>query len=120
MFTDILTLTPRQRKKLTRMAFALFTDWYEVSTDMAPVKIDKYIKASKAGEFVYFYKDDGPLRIHWFQFCVGHLAPKIEDTLSTRHKDGSLRYQRSLSQLSIGFGVHPVDFLYKEFKLIKK
>lgn len=68
--------------------------------------------------------------IHWFEFCMTHLAEKIIAVYIT-NKDGDKIYKRTLNDdlskfyleslnFSRGYNKqHPVDYLYSEFKKLK-
>ena len=50
-----------------------------------------------------------PIYIHWFEFCMTHLAEKV------------FIQDESLNDYLLTFNVskHPVDYLYEEFKKLK-
>lgn len=93
--------------KLIEMALKLFPKWYEVQDKGNSITIENYIPAANYGDFICFYKDCGTNRMHWFQFCVVHLIPKLGLDRGTILK-GFFEYFKYESM---------VDYLYKHFKM---
>jgi len=64
------------------------------------------------------------LNIHWFEFCMTHLAPKITNGKTyyifcdrcNSHKHNKFEYSKEFIEKYLQ---HPVDYLYEQFKLLK-
>lgn len=117
-----IKLTLEQVENLLEMVKDLFPNVSEGGPTL--IKVDKYIRASDGGLFIYFHRDDGPIRIHWFEFCLKILASEISFKQAC---DGpgttiDLRFGFNLRRFLHAVILeenHPVDYLYKEYKLWK-
>jgi hypothetical protein len=128
-----IQLTKKQRDKLLEMCKALFPEYTNVyfridskSSLIYPIEgmVDNNIlrMGSFSGEL--------DLSIHWFEFCLTHLAEKIIATYKvnqltqriykrTLNDDLSKFYLESLD-FSRGFNKqHPINYLYEKFKKLK-
>lgn len=92
-------------------------------------------------EHVQFFKKDKEkpktFSIHWFELCLLHIAPKLADLIQQAidedtDEDDPIEYKYDWSEWCTSEGVvscifhymnqdnmHPIDILYKEFKLLK-
>jgi len=112
-----IKLTKRQEKKLLKMCKKLFPEY--------DFRIQKEIFGKELS--VQFGKKTNDLyenSIHWFEFCYGILLSKIFNHKDYPHShigdddsDGRIDFSHEFSWF-VKF--HPVDYLYKHFKLLKK
>ena len=54
--------------------------------------------------------------IHWFEFCIMHLATALYNKLDNPNRGFTILYYRGMIAQEVE---HPVDFLYDEFKKLK-
>lgn len=120
-----LTLTTEHISKLLEMCKTLFLEIKHWSFDTQSLDIGSYIEEvnerrisnhlflSKFDESPY---DDG-IFIHWYEFCVTHLATKLYNslkynTVGSNNHTTIVTYRGYICQEAN----HPIDFLYEEFK----
>lgn len=121
-----LELTEDQKNKLLEMCKVLFPEMFTLT-----IQNNGYLNYSEIGKTIDY--DD---KIHWFEFCMGTLAAKIDNLYFTHNKekleskDDNIRItawdRRPYHDLWSGFNFgalkpkgHPVDYLYKQFKELK-
>ena len=92
-----IELTKEQESKLLEMFRVLFPEYF-----VPNIQADGYINVAKTIE-----SSDYISLIHWFEFCITKLWLKISS--HTYHNPLALR-------AIILERLHPVDYLYKEFK----
>ena len=106
-----LKLTKQHKSKLLEMCKILFPEYFY--WDLNYHIISAYIN----GNDNEIYEDeDYDLAIHWFEFCMLNLAPKILP-IFTDMKNFYAGLNESNEDKS--FNKHPIDYLYKEFKKLK-
>lgn len=102
-----IRVTEEHEKKLLEMARKLFPKYTILPWNLQGKRAyDKgYIKYWKES-------DKGASFMHWFEFCMIHLATKLakkgHNALSLNHYSNLIQYK-----------IHPIDYLYTEFKKIK-
>lgn len=128
-----IELTEEHKSKLLEMCKVLFPDY----------KFYFYHPLLKTNMLVGFLRtndsdtyDNCDIFIHWFEFCMGTLAAKIDDMYFTHNKEklesknDNIRItawdRRPYHDLWSGFNFgalkpksHPVDYLYQEFLKLK-
>lgn len=124
-----IELTEDQKNRLLEMCKALFPEYH---------KWCFYHPISKANMIVAFKKDNDSdlydncdIFIHWFEFCMTHLAEKIfnpKDRNTAIIKNNFEAFYMEMNAYSWfiqdpgvreSFADHPVDYIYKEFKKLK-
>lgn len=91
-----IELTKKHKAKLLEMCNKLFKKEIHGLTIQEDNGFLNYSDTSKTVDY-----DD---RIHWFEFCMTHLAEKIDCDLAH-----NIIYMKK----------HPIDYLYEEFKKLK-
>ena len=101
-----LTLNQKQKEKLLKMCKALFPE-YSIKT-----------KLSVCGNILFGNGIDkkSTLKIHWFEFCITHLATILYNKLDSPYRGFSILYYRGMIAQE---AKHPIDYLYDEFKKLK-
>ena len=56
------------------------------------------------------------INIHWFEFCMTHLADKMLQLGELPNYDNKLDYEFNSILQSSWWESHPIDYLYEEFK----
>lgn len=130
----LIKLTENHKSKLLEMCKILFPEYEHIqirnyySMSDYVFQIDKPDGSENNGfdaiEFLtekgYQYEiedyDGKGYSIHWFEFCMTHLAEKILDNSCGDISTSELGY------FSCGpiKEIHPVDYLYEEFKKLEK
>lgn len=101
-----IELTEEHESKLLEMCKTLFPE-YLVPT----IQSNGYINIAETE-----YSSDYIDLIHWFEFCILHLATKIYNKLDCPERGFSILYYRGyICQNSD----NPIDYLYEEFKKLK-
>jgi len=104
-----IELTEEHKTKLLEMCNELFPeDEFTFDNDYAEDGIiDRNFLGKTKNDLTW---EDKGSHFHWFEFCMTHLANKI------------LIQDEQLSDflLTINIELHPINYLYKEFKNIKK
>ena len=105
-----IEINEKQKENLLKMCKVLFPEYviYPADND-GFIEGEQWVGDQNMGE-------DRPVNefnIHWFEFCLIHLAPKILDNSCGDNETSELGY--------FGYGPdinedHPVDYLYEEFK----
>lgn len=110
-----MELTPEQIVKLNEMLSKLY------SKDI--IGIDNFLSNDNHLLFNSYHGDDGHriIDIHWFEFCLTHLASKVIFVPGKSLyycKDTYLRFTDNVMKTFFGDDkqVHPVDFLYTQFQ----
>ena len=69
---------------------------------------------------LYIMKDDkkSDIYIHWFEFCMTHLAKKIFEKTNIQTNYISEEIKKIIWNYLSNIN-HPVDYLYEEFKKLK-
>ncbi len=124
-----IELTEKHKKKLLKMVKALFPENYGDSEDT-------YIDSSGV---INLWELDSEglsegltsLEIHWFEFCLTHLAEKVinpkdeNDSTIRKNFEEFFIHMKSYSWfiqdpgLRESFAKHPIDYLYQQFKKLK-
>lgn len=122
-----IELTKEHKSKLLEMCNKLFPEYKEIIL-------------TKQKCLNFGFKDHGSyttkiadMSIHWFEFCMTHLSNKIINTywechLNQKHYKSNLLEEFSDFYLStidcntniiLNQQIHPIDYLYEEFKKLK-
>ena len=126
---ESIKLTEEHKSKLLEMCKALFPEYLEILWDSTntdnPIFTDddedlKYkCRWSIDNNLIHFLEkeswDDEEnylIEIHWFEFCMTHLADKI--LKNNYFKIGAF------SSIVLFKKNHPVDYLYEKFSKLKK
>lgn len=122
-----IELTQEHKDKLLEMCKALFPeDIFSFNNDDGE---DGIIDRNFAGDNVPFekllsWKDEGS-HFHWFEFCMTHLPVELHRYAMHEHnvepKDALRIITTNLLRFE-DFGryeIHPIDYLYNEFKKLK-
>jgi len=116
-----IELTQDQKDKLLEMAVKLFPESeFSWEYDM----YGRVLKSDFNNVFAIYDKNsESHFNIHWFEFCVVKLYPKIQ-----ANKPKTIGHAEKLME-EYGFlwdicnydftKIHPVDYLYKEFQKLK-
>jgi len=124
---EAIKLTEDHKSMLLEMCEKLFPEYpgLVVRNSMEDFNLDQddcFIELKEFGN-----SSPSDTIIHWFEFCMTHLAEKIIATY-TLSKDNERIYKRTLNDdlsklylesllFSRGFDKsHPVDYLYQQFK----
>lgn len=109
-----IKLTEDHKSKLLEMCKVLFLEYPEIRFKENHILLynkDTFnnIKNQLGKEFENILLQDYEcdIKIHWFEFCMTHLARMLM-CKNTKH----------MQQLFMGLK-HPVDYLYEEFKKLK-
>ena len=118
-----LKLTQKQKEKLLKMCKKLFPHGKARLTSKNNIKIWVLDGSGQC-------EGENLITIHWFEFCMTHLADKILDD-DREYSEGSfpstLEYFRGSVCYRLNKDAHaneianynPVDYLYKEFLKLK-
>lgn len=98
-----LSLTEEQRKKLLEMCVKLFPEYSNIYISSGLGILEGTIT------FISNNKLNTAINIYWFEFCILKLSAKL---FIKGNMNIALFLENTLN------GVHPVDYLYKEFKNI--
>ena len=125
-----IELTEEHKEKLLEMAKKLFPEYKRIEITDYQIDIDRN---HTNPIFVDLYKGELTVpfdiySIHWFEFCMTHLAekiinPKDENTSKIKKKYENL-YTDTMANwwfmqdpgLRESFALDPINWLYKEFK----
>lgn len=112
-----ITLTEDQKDKLLEMCKTLFSEYTTIPSDKNPKYISLFSQ-SNLGVFVVLSDDEKQIQenIHWLEFCMIDLVEKL---LYKENEKQSQFYLTALSYKRGVINIHPVDYLYKEFKKLK-
>ena len=104
-----IKLTEKHKSKLLEMSKVLF---FEYEWDFSFLKREGNIK-------YWDNKIKNAKFIHWFEFCMTHLADKMIELGELPSFNNKLDYEFfSILQSSL-WESHPIDYLYEEFKKLK-
>ena len=104
-----IKLSKEQKIKLLKMCKILFPEYYfQIIQDFIGFSITSL-------------KDDERMDIHWFEFCMTHLVDNLSLTFAKKEgEDDKCLKEEFLFELNdIKTSVHPIDYLYKQFKNLK-
>lgn len=112
-----IELTEEQKSKLLEMCNKLFPEYNE-------------IVLTKQKFLNFGFKDHGShtsrignMSIHWFEFCFIHIFPKLNQFYNAHQTSYflyiSIGYSKGLKSNEMNKFIHPVDYLYEEFKKLK-
>ena len=100
-----IELTEKHKSKLLEMCKTLFPEYINI-------------------QFVYKnliqFSGKNNFKIHWFEFCMTHLADKMLQLGELPNYNNKLNYEFNSILQSSWWESHPVDYLYKEFKKLKQ
>ena len=122
-----IELTEEHKSKLLEMCKVLFPEYTTIPNDKNP----KFLTINwftKQGYFIHLMDDDlkENKMIHWFEFCMTHLCVKIYNLIDKYNNDlfinmfhGSILSFTHFKESGDFVAIHPVDYLYEEFKKLK-
>jgi len=102
-----IKLTEEHKSKLLEMCKVLFPTWKAHSL----ISNEQYISDDTEN----FSESDETFSIHWFEFCVRQLIPKLfsDDDYGIFEDISDMNYAYVLINTS---EQHPIDYLYLKFK----
>lgn len=110
-----IELTEEHRSKLLEMCNKLFPEYTLILFD------DQSNYYLENEEILSFCNDNEIIQIHWFEFCMTHLAKKIIPKVTNYNLDSAYD---SLYNVIYQFWEtkhnNIVDYLYEEFKKLKQ
>lgn len=122
-----IKLTQKHKNKLIEMIKKLFPEFVKVEfcVDNSDYDQDEYEKCLQL--FIQFDGDGQEWsEIHWFEFCMTHLLEKIlnpnpeNPTRGLQKRFKEFFWETNLYAMNCNKeSLHPIDYLYEEFKLIK-
>ena len=118
-----IELTKDHKSKLLEMCKELFPEYTIYSADNDGfIEGEQWVGDQNMGE-------DRPVNefnIHWFEFCMTHLCVKIYNLIDKYNNDlfinmfhGSILSFTHFKESGDFVAIHPVDYLYEEFKKLK-
>jgi hypothetical protein len=116
-----IELTKDHKSKLLEMCKVLFPEYeFDYEPELYGRGIGQNIDClSIYGKNVYE-------NIHWFEFCMTHLCVKIYNLIDKYNNDlfinmfhGSILSFTHFKESGDFVAIHPVDYLYEEFKKLK-
>ena len=120
-----IKLTEEQKSRLLEMCNSLFPQvkWHFWESEKDDEIANDYIGYNQQvvlGEKINPWKDG--LSIHWFEFCVIHLFPKLNQWYNS-HQLLDVLYQtignsKNIEPNQINKFSHPIDQLYEKFKTL--
>ena len=121
-----IELTEEHKTRLLEMCSVLFP---EVNCYWEYEMYGRGLKQDFNSVLAVYYKDKNAYKqnlfdfnIHWFEFCMTHLMYKLSYEFSKIPNVKGRSIHIELWELNKGdyFKKHPVDYLYEEFKKLKK
>lgn len=104
----LIELTQEHKFKLLKMCKELFSEYVNYKWDVIHCTDD-----IKYNGILFMYKKNGDNdEFHWFEFCTITLWNELY--LKLGHLELKSYYELLLNNL-----IHPVDYLYEEFKKLK-
>lgn len=125
-----IELTEEHKSKLLEMCNKLFDlgDGVYTNFRFKPTHQFFLCKTKETENYIQWINDtNGKIEeIHWFEFCMTHLAEKILNPFPLNPSRGlqdkfkNFFWKTNLFAMGLDHTVnHPVDFLYEEFKKLK-
>lgn len=116
-----IKLTEKHKAKLLEMCKKLFPEYnYNKKTGYGGWTIGKnYSHSHLIGYLKNDFNDsidDPDVYIHWFEFCMTHLTKKLDLAFCDI---GDLASSLNGDTETEMFNLHPIDYLYNEFKKLK-
>ena len=108
---NAIKLTDDQESKIIEMSYGLFPE-LEIKWGGS----DGYYGGPGDYDMLRFKTDDDLDLIHWFEFCLMWLAPKILDNSHGDIETSDLGYFSYGPDVKID---HPVDYLYEKFRQLE-
>jgi hypothetical protein len=119
-----IEITKQQKDKLLEMCKALFSEYKYIQWDNQDLDIGSPLGYEKVNQFrisnhIFISKtkdaphDDG-IFIHWFEFCFNVLLNKIN------YPSNQINNSKLITDNDLINANHPIDYLYNEFKKLKK
>lgn len=110
-----IKLTEKQKDNLIEMCNKLFPEYTGI--DIRDYNDECFPISKQDAPCIFFWTNRKYEVFHWFEFCYTELAYKILDS------ENNSKYVDDCTEVDLFTGfctIHPIDFLYKEFKKIKK
>ena len=123
-----IELTEEHKSKLLQMCNKLFPNNKVDSLQFGTIKflINYYERKDPNNSKLTFGGWDEVVEIHWFEFCMTHLCVKIYNLIDEYNNDlfinmfhGSILSFTHFKESGDFVAIHPVDYLYSEFKKLK-
>jgi|694.fasta_scaffold145460_3 hypothetical protein len=123
-----IELTEEHKSKLLEMCDILFPEYIFYFHHHDEGKPDKNISYNFLPGFIFGFKkyEDGStsenyhdvdIFIHWFEFCSIYMLEKLYRSTNDLHNFMDICFRYNFTQWDpIHIRIHPVDYLYKEFK----
>lgn len=106
-----IKLTEEHKCKLLEMCNSLFPEYHSWQFGNRKIAADD--------ELWFYDKQDKFYEIHWFEFCMIHLANKLfKNKMINRDSYYNVLYNIIYQDFESEFN-HIIDYLYKEFKKLK-
>jgi len=128
-----IIVTEEHKSKLLEMCKVLFPEYGRIEIQEYAIDVDKSLPSPV---FVDLYKQHITIpfdiySIHWLEFCMTHLVEKLFNSFEEDDEDF---YDRYINEGASFYGVgvneiifvmlsskkHIIDYLYEEFKKLKK
>jgi hypothetical protein len=128
-----IIVTEEHKSKLLEMCKVLFPEYGRIEIQEYAIDVDKSLPSPV---FVDLYKQHITIpfdiySIHWFEFCITHLVEKLFNSFEEDDEDF---YDRYINEGASFYGVgvnevifvmlsskkHIIDYIYEEFKKLKK
>jgi len=110
-----IELTEEHKSKILEMCNKLFPEYNKIEID---------IEANYDGtqDYLQFTKinPSDTIFIHWFEFCMITLQQKLCKLLDKPVDLWNIELIGKLFFYTNSNGIHPIDYLYEEFKNLKK
>ncbi len=113
-----IELTEEHMSKLIEMCQVLFPEYKYcrfVESKFSEYEEGKYEYLSFFNNMLFGITDTN-VKIHWFEFCMTHLATILYNKLDSPQRGFTILYYRGMILQEAD---HPVNYLYEEFKKLK-
>ena len=123
-----IELTQEQRDKLLEMCVKLFPEYKSIQFGVTQV----FLPLNGLGlivnvQHILFHVNGTKYEtFHWFEFCFLHVFPKVQNILNAEQLSNFYYitigyYEKSNKNKNFEFKrfIHPIDYLYSEFKKLK-
>ena len=107
-----IEINNKQKENLLEMCKKLFPEYPDLQFGVKE-------KHNWSKEYLVFGLTGNEPIIHWFEFCMTHLANKMIELGELPNFNNKLDYDFFSILQSSWWESHPVDYLYKEFKKLK-
>ena len=109
-----IKLKKTHKAKLLEMCKALFPEYKYCVIPLDTLIFNKTV-TFRSEQWIDLPKDE-IVSIHWFEFCMIHLATVLYNKLDNPSRGFTILYYRGMILQEAN---HPIDYLYEEFKKLK-